>query len=65
MINDISGLTFDPEIVDVAAKYSCALCLMHIQGTPQTMQKAPEYHDVLDEVTSFLSDAIQRALAAV
>ncbi len=64
MINDISGLTFDPEIADVAAKYSCALCLMHIQGTPQTMQKAPEYHDVLDEVTSFLSDAIQRALAA-
>ena len=64
MINDISGLTFDPKIADVAAQYGCALCLMHIQGTPQTMQKAPEYRDVLDEVTSFLSDAVQRALAA-
>ena len=63
MVNDISGLTFDPAIADVVARHHAALCVMHIQGTPQTMQASPEYNDVVAEVIEFLNRAVERAVA--
>jgi dihydropteroate synthase len=64
MVNDISGLTFDPSIGAVTARHDAALCVMHIQGTPRTMQDAPTYGDVSTEVIEFLNRAVQRAVDA-
>jgi dihydropteroate synthase len=64
IVNDISGLTFEPEIIDVCAGSGCGVICMHILGTPQTMQSDPHYDDVVSEVSSFLSDrldALERA----
>jgi dihydropteroate synthase len=64
MINDITGLRGDPEMAAVAAQTSAALCVMHMLGTPRTMQKDPRYGDVVAEVKAFLAEAAGRALAA-
>ena len=64
VINDISGLRDDPEIAEVAAKHDALLVLMHIQGTPRTMQENPHYDDLLGEVIEYLRDSIDKALAA-
>jgi dihydropteroate synthase len=55
IVNDISGLTFEPEIVDVCAESDCGVICMHILGTPQTMQADPHYDNVVTEVCDFLS----------
>jgi dihydropteroate synthase len=55
IVNDISGLTFEPQIVDVCAESDCGVICMHILGTPQTMQHEPTYDDVVSEVCEFLS----------
>lgn len=57
MINDITGFA-DPEALQVVAASSCALCIMHMQGTPQTMQSQPVYGDVVQEVSNFLEDRV-------
>jgi dihydropteroate synthase len=54
IINDISGLTFNPEIAEIAKEYSAALVIMHIKGTPKTMQLNPEYHNLIFELYEFL-----------
>ena len=54
IINDISGLTFDPDIIDVIKKYDATAVIMHMRGTPQTMQTNTEYKDVTSEVYDFL-----------
>jgi dihydropteroate synthase len=64
LVNDISGFLFDPELPRVTAEAGAACCLMHIQGTPETMQKDPHYEDVVDEVLAFLEDGVARAVAA-
>jgi dihydropteroate synthase len=64
LINDISGFTFDPELPRVTAEAGAACCLMHIQGTPETMQREPHYEDVVDEVLAFLEQGVARAVAA-
>jgi len=64
MVNDISGLTFDPAMAAIAARHSASVCVMHIQGTPRTMQHAPTYADVTKEVVQFLKAAVQRATKA-
>lgn len=64
LINDISGFRFDPELPRVVAEAGAACCLMHIQGTPETMQQAPAYEDLLDEVLAFLEEGVARAVAA-
>lgn len=64
LINDISGLSFDPELPRVIAEAGAACCLMHMQGTPETMQREPHYEDILDEVLSFLEQGVERAVAA-
>ena len=55
IVNDISGLTFEPGIVDVCAESDCGVICMHILGTPQTMQGDPHYENVVSDVCDFLS----------
>lgn len=64
IINDISGLLHDPDMARVAAETRTGLVLMHLRGTPQTMQQKPEYQDVVAEVCQRLEDANAAALAA-
>lgn len=62
MINDITGM-LHPEALAVAAGSDCAVCVMHMQGEPGTMQQSPEYENVLDEVKGFLNAAVARCRA--
>ncbi len=64
MINDISALRFDPELKRVAASYNVPVVLIHIQGTPRTMQENPWYEDVIGEITAYLKESIQIATDA-
>jgi dihydropteroate synthase len=64
MVNDVSGLGHDPQMAGVVAEAGAALCLMHMQGTPQTMQADPHYDDVVAEVLEALVVSIDRAVAA-
>ena len=63
MINDINAFQA-PGALDLLADSDCGLCIMHMQGTPQTMQQAPAYEDVSAEVTHFLRSRVDAALAA-
>jgi dihydropteroate synthase len=62
MVNDVTALRGDPAMVDAIVVSGVGVVLMHMQGTPQTMQKAPKYHDVVDEVEDFLAERVQFAL---
>jgi len=64
IINDISSLRFDPEMVEVAAAAEVPLILMHMQGTPRLMQVNPHYDSLLSEIIGFLEERIQFASAA-
>jgi dihydropteroate synthase len=64
MINDISGLHFDPSLAQVAVKEDVPLVLMHIRGTPETMQKDVHYDSLFSEILQYLKDSIQRAESA-
>lgn len=59
IINDITGASND-EVIELALKYSAKLCIMHMQGTPQTMQKDPRYDDVMVEVSHFFEERIRQ-----
>ena len=61
IINDISGLTFSPEIADIAAKFNKSIVIMHIKGNPRTMQDNPTYNNCTIEVFNFLKDRIDFA----
>ena len=61
MIHDISGLHFDPSLAQVAVKEDVPLVLMHIRGTPETMQKDVHYDSLFSEILQYLKDSIQRA----
>lgn len=61
IVNDISGGRDDPAIFDLAAKRQAPVVLMHMQGTPATMQIAPRYDDVTSEVATFLADRARAA----
>ena len=54
IVNDISGLRFDPQMLPLLAASRCGIVLMHMQGTPRTMQVAPRYDDVVLEVRAWL-----------
>lgn len=58
IINDISGGMMDVEMLPLVAKAQVVYVLMHMQGTPQTMQRNPHYHDVVAEVCDFFRDRI-------
>jgi len=64
IVNDISGLHFDPDLAKVAAKGNIPLILMHIRGTPETMQKNVHYDSIFSEILQYLKDSIQRAESA-
>ena len=64
IINDISGATFDPEMLSTVAKLAVPIVLMHIRGTPQTMQKLTDYRDLIGEIGEFLESRIAAAVAA-
>jgi len=63
-INDVSAGLGDPAMLDLAAKRAVPIVLMHMQGTPQTMQDNPRYADVVEEVLSFLQERAAAAQAA-
>jgi len=62
IINDISGLAFDPAMARVAAKYQVPLILMHLKGTPQTMQANPHYRNLKKELLDFFAQRINLAV---
>jgi dihydropteroate synthase len=59
IVNDISGLRFDPAIVDVCSEFRCGIVCMHIQGTPQTMQANPQYDDVVAEICDYFRQRLE------
>jgi dihydropteroate synthase len=59
IVNDVSGLTFDPEMIPLCAASGAGIICMHIQGTPQNMQENPRYADVVHEVAQFLSARLE------
>jgi dihydropteroate synthase len=61
IVNDISGLRSDPDLARVAAEYGAPLILMHMRGTPRTMQKGPFARDVMRDVLSGLRKSIATA----
>ncbi len=58
IINDISGGELDAKMLETVAKHNIVYVMMHMQGTPQTMQHAPHYHDVVKDVTDFFKNKI-------
>ncbi|MFY2563077.1 dihydropteroate synthase, partial [Corallococcus terminator] len=64
LVNDITGFRSDPELAHAVAEANAACCLMHIQGTPDTMQRAPGYEDLVEEVLDFLDASVAMATSA-
>ncbi|MDJ0577770.1 MAG: dihydropteroate synthase [Xenococcaceae cyanobacterium MO_234.B1] len=63
IINDISGGTFEVEMLPTAAKLGIPIILMHIRGTPKTMQQMTDYQDLVGEITNFFTTQINKAIA--
>ncbi|RYH08122.1 dihydropteroate synthase [Tropicimonas sp. IMCC6043] len=64
MVNDVSGLGFDPALAPLVGARGAPLCVMHSIATPETMQQDPRYGDVLLDVYDFLEERVVRAEAA-
>lgn len=64
IINDVSGLEGDPQMLRVAVESGAAVCAMHMQGTPKTMQVDPRYGDVVAEIHAYLAARRDALLAA-
>ena len=63
MVNDVTALRSDPNLVGVVADAGAYLCLMHMKGDPRTMQDDPRYDDVVSEVAAFLEERLAFAVA--
>ena len=61
IINDISGLSFEPDIAETAARFGAMLIIMHMKGTPQTMGAMCDYNNLLREINEFFSEKINIA----
>ena len=61
IVNDITGLTFDPGMVDVVVRHHASVVIMHMKGTPKTMQQDPHYEDVTVEIADFLQKQALKA----
>jgi dihydropteroate synthase len=61
MVNDVTALRVEPQIAGLCAERGAELVLMHMQGTPRTMQENPAYDDVVDDVKAFLSERMEFA----
>jgi dihydropteroate synthase len=64
LVNDISGGTFDPEMLSTVADLGVPICLMHLRGTPTNMQQLTDYTDVVREVGDALLERVAAAIAA-
>lgn len=64
IINDISGGTFEPDILETVAKYKAAYVIMHMKGKPADMQDNPGYENVIEEIYDFLYKQIRKAKSA-
>jgi dihydropteroate synthase len=64
VVNDVSAGRFDPEMLPLCARHGVPVVLVHMQGTPATMQRDPRYTDVVAEVADFLAERARAALAA-
>ena len=62
MVNDITALRGDPKMAEVVAEAGCSCVLMHMRGTPETMQQHPEYADVIDTLSAFFEERITFAV---
>ena len=58
IVNDITGLSHDPDMIDLVVKYNIPVILMHMQGNPKSMQKNPFYYNVVDEIITFFKKQI-------
>jgi len=63
LINDISALRFDPDMAPLVAKAQVPVVLMHMQGTPQDMQRQPHYEDLIGEIKAFFRERLDFALS--
>ncbi|MCW1885754.1 dihydropteroate synthase [Luteolibacter flavescens] len=64
IVNDVSGLTADPDMERVCVESGCGVAVMHMQGDPRTMQVAPDYEDVVAEVRRFFEERLLSLVAA-
>lgn len=64
IVNDVTALRGDPNMLSLVLRERPGLCLMHMQGTPQTMQDNPRYHDVVEEVFAWLASRLRLVLEA-
>ncbi len=62
IVNDVTALRADPDLAAVCAAAGCEVVLMHMLGTPRTMQDDPRYEDVVDDVKAFLTERIEAAV---
>jgi len=64
IVNDVTALRGDPLMAEVVAESGCECCLMHMLGSPRTMQSDPVYRDVVDDVRAFLAGRVEYAVRA-
>ena len=64
LVNDVSGFKFDPELLPLCVAKAVPVCVMHSQGLPETMQKNPQYEDVVLDVYDFLETQISLLIEA-
>jgi dihydropteroate synthase len=62
MINDVSGLQYDPALADYVAQYNAELVIMHMKGVPKTMQEEPYWQDIVRDIKAFFQDQVSLAL---
>lgn len=63
IVNDISGLMHDPGMADTVSASKVTVVIMHMKGTPETMQVAPSYNDIITDISSFFEERIQFAVS--
>ena len=63
IVNDVTALRAEPDLAGLCAERGCGLVLMHMRGSPRTMQRNPTYDDVVDDVRAFLAERIEAAMA--
>jgi dihydropteroate synthase len=64
IVNDVSGMTHDPDMTAVVAGHGAAAVLMHMRGSPKTMQSNTVYTDIVDEIRRRLDALVERSVAA-
>jgi len=62
IINDVAALRFDPGLAALAVEFDTPLILMHMLGEPKSMQVSPDYDNLIDDIRTFLEDAVNRAV---